>query len=157
MNRLFAGFILVLISVVIEIFFFIDGYDEVYWSHPVYFILVSIIGVFCALYGSFLVGRNLRKQEKHGQRCLTGLSVVAGILFASAGGLLGLIAVGLAIAVSDTGYWGSAPYEYSGDYLIMGWQILVLRVAMLIEIIGGFFVGFGLRGKGGEHEAYIVR
>lgn len=149
MNRLFAGFILVLISVVIEIFFFIDGYDEVYWSHPVYFILISIIGIFCALYGSFLVGRNLRKQGNRSQRWLTGLSVIAGILFASAGGLLGLIAIDLAIAVSNTGYWGSAPYEYSGDYQIMGWQILALRVAMLVEIIGGFLVGFGLRGKGG--------
>lgn len=149
MNRLLAGFLLVLISVVIEIFFFIDGYDEVYWSHPVYFILVSIIGVFCALYGSFLVGKNLRKQEKQSQRCLTGLSVVAGILFASAGGLLGLIAVGLAIAVSNTGYWGSAPYEYSGDYLIMGWQILALRISMLVEVIGGFLVGFSPGRKGG--------
>ncbi len=149
MNRLLAGFLLVLISGVIEIFFFINGYDEVYWSHPVYFILVSIMGVFCALYGSFMVGRSLRKQEKHSQSWLTGLSVVAGILFASAGGLLGLIAIGLAIAVSSTGYWGSAPYEYSGDYLIMSWQILALRIAMLIDIIGGFLVGFGLRGKGG--------
>jgi hypothetical protein len=149
MNRLFEGFLLVLISVVIEIFFFINGYDEVYWSHPVYFIIVSIMGVFCALYGSFVVGRSLRKQEKHSQRRLSGLSVVTGILFASAGGLLGLIAIGLAIAVSGTGYWGSAPYEYSGDYLIMGWQILALRIAMLIEIVGGFLVGFVLRGKGG--------
>ena len=137
MNRLLVGFLLVLISVVIEIFFFINGYDEVYWSHPVYFIIVSIIGVFCALYGSFMVGESLRGQEKHSRIWLSGLSVVAGILFASAGGLLGLIAIGLAIAVSRTGYWGSASYEYSGDYLIMGWQILALRVAMLIEIVGG--------------------
>lgn len=145
MNRLLAGFLLVLISVVIEILFFINGYDEVYWSHPVYFIIVNIIGVFCALYGSLMVGKSLRRQEKQSRRWLSGLTVVAGIPFASAGGLLGLTAIGLAVAVSGTGYWGSAPYEYSGDYLIMGWQILALRVAMLIEIIGGFLVGFGLR------------
>lgn len=149
MNRMLAGFLLVLISVVFEILFFIDGYHDVYWSHPVSFILFTIIGVFSASFGSFLVGKNLRKQQKHSQRWLTGLSIIAGILFAAAGGLLGLIAIGLAIAVSSTGYWGSAPYEYSGDYLIMGWQILALRVAMVVEIIGGFLFGFGTRGKGG--------
>jgi hypothetical protein len=145
---MFAGFVLVFISVVIEVLFFIDGYHDVYWSHPVSFILFTIIGVFSASSGSFLVGKNLGKKQKRSQRWLAGLTIVAGILFTAAGVLLGLVGIGLAIAVSGTGYWGSAPYEYSGDYLIMGWQILALRVAMVVEIIGGFLFGFGTRGKG---------
>ncbi len=146
---MFAGSVLVLISVVIEMLFFIDGCQDLYWSHPVFFILFTLVGVFGSSYGGFLVGSALRKRQRHGQRWLTGFSLIAGVLFATAGGLLGLVAVGLAIAVSGTGYWGSAPYEYSGDYLIMGWQILALRVAIVIEIIGGFLTGFAIRGKGG--------
>jgi hypothetical protein len=54
----------------------------------------------------------------------------------------------MTIAISGTGYWGSpAPYEYSGDYLIMGLQIFVFRVTIPVEIIGGFLLGYALRRK----------
>ena len=82
---------------------------------------------------------------------------IAGAIIALGGVLLGLAAIALAIAISSTGYWGSAPYDYSGDYLIMGWQILALRLSILLGIVGGFGVGFGLRRKGVQHATKVVR
>jgi hypothetical protein len=76
------------------------------------------------------------------------LLTIFGAIIALGGGLLGLAAIALAIAISGTGYWGSAPYDYSGDYLIMGWQILALRLSILLGIIGGFGVGFAFQRRG---------
>lgn len=131
------------------------SYHDVYWSHPAAFILLTIIGVFCALYGSFLLGNNLLAAGGS-KRSLTGFLTSLGAIIALGGVLLGLAAIALAIAISGTGYWGSAPYDYSGDYLIMGWQILALRLSILLGIVGGFWVGFGLRRKGVQHATKVV-
>ena len=132
------------------------SYHDFYWSHPAVFILLTIMGVFCALYGSFLLGNSLLSPgESKGQ--LTGLLTVSGAIIALGGVLLGLAAIALAVAISSTGYWGSAAYDYSGDYLIMGWQILALRLSILLGIVGGFLVGFGLKMKGVQHAAKVVR
>jgi len=79
---------------------------------------------------------------------LTGLLTILGGIVGLGGGLLGLAAIALAIAISRTGYWGSAPYDYSGDYLIMGWQILAFRLSILLGIVGGFLVGFAFQRRG---------
>ncbi len=123
------------------------SYHDVYWSHPAAFILLTIIGIFCALYGSFLLGNSLLAAGGS-KRSLTGLLTILGAIIALGGVLLGLAAIALAIAISGTGYWGSAPYDYSGDYLIMGWQILALRLSILLGIIGGFLVGFAFQRRG---------
>ena len=132
------------------------SYHDVYWSHPAAFILLTIIGVFCALYGSFLLGNSLLAAGGS-KRQLTGLLTISGAVIALGGVLLGLAAIALAVAISSTGYWGSAPYDYSGDYLIMGWQILALRLSILLGVVGGFLVGFGLRRKGVQHATKVVR
>jgi hypothetical protein len=136
--------------------FFMRSYHNVYWSHPAVFILLTIVGVFCALYGSFLLGNSLLAAGGS-KRSLAGLLTILGAIIALGGGLLGLAAIALAIAISGTGYWGSAPYDYSGDYLIMGWQILALRLSILLGIVGGFWVGFGLKMKGVQHATKVVR
>lgn len=143
MNRVFAGLFLIFISILLGSLFFMKGYHDVYWSYPLAFILFSIIGIFCALYGSFLLGNNLFEEKRSRSRLLTGL----GAVIALAGGLSGLVSISLAIGVAGTGYWGSAPYEYSGDYLIMGLQILVFRASLIPALIGGFMLGLGLQKK----------
>jgi hypothetical protein len=144
--KIIIGLSLVIISVTLGSLFLVKSYADVYWSHPAIFILFSIIGVCGALYGSFLIGNNLPLARIR-NRVLSGLLTVLGSIVGLGGGLLGLAAIALAIAISGTGYWGSAPYEYSGDYLIMGWQILVLRLSILLGIVGGFLFGYGLRRK----------
>jgi hypothetical protein len=147
MSKILMGPCMVFISVILGSLFFIKGYHDVYWSHPATFILLTVIGVFCALYGSFLLGNSLLAAGGS-KRSLTGLLTILGAIIALGGGLLGLAGIALAIAISGTGYWGSAPYDYSGDYLIMGWQILALRLSILLGIIGGFLVGFAFQRRG---------
>ena len=147
MSKIITGLSMVFISVILGGLFFMKSYHDVYWSHPVTFILLTIIGVFCALYGSFLLGSNLLAAGGS-KRLLTGLLTILGGIVGLGGGLLGLAAIALAIAISRTGYWGSAPYDYSGDYLIMGWQILAFRLSILLGIVGGFLVGFAFQRRG---------
>jgi len=147
MSKIHIGLSMVFISVILEGLFFMKSYHDVYWSHPAAFILLTIIGIFCALYGSFLLGNSLLAAGGS-KRSLTGLLTILGAIIALGGGLLGLAGIALAIAISGTGYWGSAPYDYSGDYLIMGWQILALRLSILLGIIGGFLVGFAFQRRG---------
>ena len=156
MSKIHIGLSMVFISVILGGLFFMKSYHDVYWSHPAAFILLTVIGVFCALYGSFLLGNSLLAAGGS-KGSLTGLLTIIGAIIALGGGLLGLAAFALAIAISGTGYWGSAPYDYSGDYLIMGWQILALRLSILLGIVGGFLVGFGLKMKGVQHAAKVVR
>ena len=147
MNKIFVGLSLVFISVILGSLFFVKSYGDIYWFHPAIFILFTIIGVFSALYGSFLLGNNLPMAGRR-KKVLTGLSTVLGGIVGLGGVSLGLTAIALAIAISGTGYWGSAPYDYNGDYLIMGWQILALRLSILLGIVGGILVGFGLHREG---------
>ena len=156
MSKILMGLSIVFTSVILGGLFFMKSYHDVYWSHPAAFILLTLIGVFCALYGSFLLG-NILLAAGGSKRSLAGLLTILGAVIALGGVLLGLAAIALAIAISGTGYWGSAPYDYSGDYLIMGWQILALRLSILLGIVGGFWVGFGLRRKGVQHATEVVR
>jgi hypothetical protein len=155
MSKIPIGLSMVFTSVILGGLLFLKSYHNVYWSHPAIFILLTIIGVFCASYGSFLLG-NSWLATGESKRSLAGLLTILGAIIALGGVLLGLAAIALAIAISGTGYWGSAPYDYSGDYLIMGWQILALRLSILPGIVGGFGVGLGLRRKGVEHATKVV-
>ena len=156
MNKILLGLSMVLISIIMGTLFFIKSYHDVYWSHPVTFILLTVIGVFCALHGSFLLGSSLLAAGGS-KRSLTGSLTIFCAIIALGGGLLGLAGIALAVAISGTGYWGSAPYEYSGDYMFMGLQILFFQVSIPICVIGGFLTGRGMRRKGGKHGAEVVR
>ena len=156
MSKIPIGLSMVFISLILGGLFFIKSYHDVYWSHPAVFILLTIMGVFCALYGSFLLGNSLFAAGGS-KRSLAGLLIILGAIIALGGVLLGLAAIALAIAISGTGYWGSAPYEYSGDYMFMGLQILFFQVSIPICVIGGFLTGRGMRRKGGKHGAEVVR
>jgi len=147
--RILVGLSMVVISVVLGSLFLIENYADVYWLHPAIFIFFTVMGVFFALCGSYILGNNLPLIRRR-NRVLTGLLTILGGIVSLGGGLLGLAAIALAIAISGTGYWGSAPYEYSGDYLIMGWQILILRLSIALAIVGGVLVGSGIQKKGLE-------
>jgi hypothetical protein len=145
-SKILMGLSMVFVSLVMGALFFMKGYQDIYWSLPVTFILITIAGIFFALCGSFLVGNNLLAAGGS-KGALTSLLTILGGIVGLGGGLLGLAAIALSIAISRTGYWGSAPNSYNGDYLIMGWQILALRLSIVLGIIGGFLVGFAFQRK----------
>ena len=58
---------------------------------------------------------------------------------------LGISALGLALDVSGTGYWGHPSYDYEGNYVIMRLQIDLLQFAILPELAGGLMLGVALR------------
>jgi hypothetical protein len=148
MNKTIMGLFLVVIGILLASMFFIRDYHNIYWSHPSTFIIITIVGVFSSLYGSFLVGHGLLS-ERVGQGFVRRFLKGCGAIIAMLGGLLGLVSISMAIAISGTGYWGSpAPSDYNGDYLILGLQIFVFRISIIPTVIGGFLLGGVLqRGK----------
>ena len=144
LNKAYLGLLLVAVAVLLSSLFFIDDYHDFFWSNPAVFIIFTTIGVLSALTGGALVGRNLLPSWPGGSRKWTGLSIGIGAVFGFVGALLGMAAIGLAIGVSFTGYWGNPVHDYSGDYLIMGLQVVIFQLSIVPEIIGGFLFGLGL-------------
>ena len=149
MNRAWLGVLLVLLALLSGSLFFVRSYHDLYWSNPAVFILLPVIGVASAPAGGFLLGRNLGMRQQGSADVLRSLSIAVGIPVALVGAVLGVMAVGLALGVSNTGYWGQPPYDYNynGDYMIMGFQIMAFQAAIAPDIIGGFLIGFGLQMK----------
>lgn len=144
LNRAYLGLLLVAVAVLLTSLFFIDDYHDFFWSNPAVFIIFTAAGVSSALIGGALVGRNLLPAWPRGSRTWTGIAIGIGVVFGFVGALLGMAAVGLAIGVSFTGYWGNPVYDYNGDYLIMGLQVVIFQLSIVPEIVGGFLFGLGL-------------
>lgn len=142
---IYWGFVLGLLAVLLGGLLFIRGYQDIYWANPAAFILLTIIGVVSALCGGFLIGRNLMVGTEGGMGLLRRFSIGLGALIALVGCFLGVSAIGLALGISSTGYWGHAPYDYSGDYMIMGLQITAFQVCIVPELVGGLLLEFGQR------------
>ena len=136
MKRLVWGFPLALIGILLASLFLVRSYHEFYWSHPLSFVSLTVVGVFCTPCGAFLMGSGLAR----GKRWL----LFSGALVALAWVLAGAIAILLALGISQTGYWGSPPYEYHGDFLVMGLQIRALQLSVALGFAGGLLVGLGL-------------
>lgn len=151
MGKFRFGLLLIFISVLLGSLFLIRVYHCLYWSHPIVFISVTIIGVSSALYGSFVAGNNLPKSSKRKGLFLPCLLIGLGALITLAGGLTGLAAIILAFGIAiGTGYWGDAScweygYGYNGDWMVMGFQLAAFFLSIFAGIIGGFLLGFGVK------------
>jgi|GEM_PF-3518783 len=144
LNKAYFGLLLVGVAVLLSSLFLIDGYHDFFWSNPAVFIIFTTIGVCSALSGGALVGRDLLPAWPGGSKRFASVAIGIGAVFAILGTLLGAAAIGLAIGVSFTGYWGNPVYDYNGDYLIMGLQVVIFQLSIVPEIIGGFLFGLGL-------------
>ena len=149
LNKAYLGLLLVAVAVALTGLFLLDGYHDFFWSNPAVFIIFTAIGVGSALVGGALVGRNILPVWPGRGGKLPAVSIGVGAFLAIVGALLGVAAIGLAIGVAFTGYWGEPVSDYSGDYLIMGLQVVVFQLAVVPEIIGGFLFGFGLLTRSG--------
>lgn len=73
------------------------------------------------------------------------LLIALGLVFSLLSGLLGLIAISLAVGIwMSTGYWGEDIYNYNGDYMPLGIQIMALQGCIFLGIVGYFLMGFGV-------------
>ncbi len=142
---LIAGFVLCLLALLLGSLFFIKSYHEVYWSSPAAFILITLLGMLSPFPGGFLLGKALAAKRKTAGGALRRFALGAGAILSLAGVFLGVSALGMALGVSSTGYWGHPPYEYEGDYAIMGLQIDLFRFAIVPELSGSFLLGAGLQ------------
>ena len=151
MNKITTGLCLAIVSIILGSLFFVGGYHTLYWSHPAVFITLTIVGVFSALCGGFLIGKNLPHIQKR-RGALPVFLVGLGALFAVVGGLLGLFAILVAFDTAiNTGYWGEPFYgygDYGGDWMFMGFQIVAFQMCIFLGIIGSFLVGLGLQKRG---------
>jgi len=146
MNKgLVVGFCLCLLSLLLGGLFFIKSYHEAYWSSPAVFILITFLGTLSPLLGGLLVGNRLAVNRRGATGPLQSFMFSGGFVVTVAGVFLGISALGMALSVSSTGYWGHPPYEYEGDYVIMRLQIDLFRFAILPELIGGLMLGAALR------------
>ena len=113
MNRAWLGLFLVLVAALLGSLFYARSHHDLYWLNPAVFILYTTIGVASASAGGFLLGKHLVVGREGGVGALYRLSTGLGIVVALVGSMLGVVAIGLAIGISTTGYWGSAPDDYS--------------------------------------------
>ena len=164
MGRFRFGLLLTFVSILLVSLFLIRGYHCLYWSHPIVFISVTVIGVSSALYGSFVAGNNLTKSSKRKGLFLPYLLIGLGALIALAGGLAGSAAILWAFGIAfDTGYWGDAScweygYSYYGDWMVMAFQLAAFFLSIFAGIIGGFLLGFGAKGlPEGRFMSHILR
>jgi hypothetical protein len=145
------GLCLVIVSIILGSLFFVSGYNGPYWPYLAFFITLIIVGVFYALCGGLLIGKDLlHVRERRG--ALPVFLVGSGSLFTVVGGLLGLFAIFVAISTAiETGYWGEPFYgygDYGGDWMFMGMQIIAFQMCIVFELIGSFLIGFGLQKRG---------
>jgi hypothetical protein len=146
MNRVLLGLGLCFLALLLGSLFFIEGYHKVYWSHPVVFVLITLIGVFAPLAGGVLLGAAL-VGTGGSAGTLQRFSFGAGVTLTLIGVLLGVSAIGMALGVANTGYWHNPPLEYEGDYAMLGFQINLFRLAIPTEMIGSLLLGAGLQMK----------
>lgn len=142
---LVAGFALCLLALVLGGLFFIRSYHEAYWSSPVAFIPTTLVSMLSPLLGGFFVGSALASTRRRSAGDLDRYLLRLGAILAVAGLFLAVSAVGTALGISTTDYWGHPPYEYEGDYAIMRFQIDLFRFAILPELIGGLLLGAALQ------------
>lgn len=140
-----AGFFLCLLALLLGGLFFVKSYHEAYWSSPAVFIAITFVGTVSPLVGGLVVGSRLAVNRQGEAGPLQQFLFSGGFVVAVAGVLLAISALGLALAVSGTGYWGHPPYEYEGDYVIMRFQIDVFRLAILPQLAGGLMLGAALK------------
>jgi len=141
---LIVGLSLCLLALLLGSLFFIESYHDAYWSSPAAFVLITLLGTLSPLLGGLLLGKGLAAKRKSSGGALGRYLLVLGVILTIVGSFLAVSAVGMALGISTTGYWGHPPYEYEGDYVIMGFQIDLFRFAILPELIGGLLLGAGL-------------
>jgi hypothetical protein len=144
---LVVGFCLCLLALLLGGLFFIKSYHEAYWTSPAVFVSITILDTLCPLLGGLVVGNRLVANRPSAAGLLQSFMFSAGVVLTIAGVFLGISAIGMALAVSSTGYWGHPPYHYEGDYVIMRFQIDLFRFAILPELIGGLLLGAALQMK----------
>ncbi len=122
--------------------FFLPAYHGLYWSHPLLFAPLTALGAGAALAGGLLVGRSVPPFAAGWPgRLLRGVGTCLAVL----GLALGLAALTLAVSIAGTGYWGSAPFSYAGDYLVMLYQIRLSQAAAVPCALGGLLLGLSWR------------
>lgn len=144
-KRLVAGLSLCLLALLLGGLFFIKSYHEAYWSSPAVFVSITLLGMLSPQVGGLLVGNRLAVSRRSTAGPLQSFMFSGGFVVTVAGVILGISALGLAVSISNTGYWGHPPYEYEGDYVIMRLQIDLFRFAILPELAGALMLGAALR------------
>ena len=122
--------------------FFLPAYHALYWSHPLVFAPLTALGAAAALGGGFLAGRALRERHTPTTRAAAILRAFGALLTLLAAGL-GAAALLLALSIANTGYWGSPPAAYGGDYLVLLLQIRLSQAAAAPGVAGGLLLGLG--------------
>jgi hypothetical protein len=113
LNRAWLSLFLALVAALLGSLFYARIYHDLYCLSPAVFILSTTIGAASASAGGFLLGKHLVVGREGGVGALYRLSIGLGTVVALVGSMLGVVAIGLAIRISTTGCWGSAPDDYS--------------------------------------------
>ena len=143
-KRLLIGITFCLLGLVLGGLFFVDSYHEAYWSSPAVFIPVTLLGLVASLLGGFLLGGALASRRGYPGGELDRWLIRIGAMLLVLGLVLGVSAIGTALGVSSTGYWGHPPYNYEGDYAVMRFHIDMFRFAIVPLLAGGLLAGAAL-------------
>jgi hypothetical protein len=113
LNLAWPGWFLVLVAALLGSLLYARSFQDLCWLNPAVFVLSTMIGVASASAGAYLVGKHLIAGCEVRGGALHRLSIGLGTVVALVGSMLGVVAVGLAVGISTTGYWGSDPDDHS--------------------------------------------
>jgi hypothetical protein len=151
--KLISGLVMLVLSITLVVLFLFPDFHFRWWSANTYFLVLTIVGVLLALFGSYFV-RSFIYRGKEKESIIFDVLGHVGFLLVAGGILLGAGALLIAMDVNtNTGVGLTAPgmapapvvdrdYHYPQDFLVMDSQTWLLCLAILITIVGQFTIGF---------------
>lgn len=108
-NGLVEGLFLCILALLLAGLFFVRSHHEAYWSSPAVFVPITFVGNLSPLLGGLVAGGRLAGNRHNAEGLLERLPFVGCVAVATVGVFPGISALGLALAVSRTGYWRHPP------------------------------------------------
>jgi hypothetical protein len=150
--KLVTGLVMVVACLTLVCLFYFKAFHYKWWSENTYFLVLTIVSVFCALVGGFLVQSYFFRgghRENFFFEILTYLGfmmVLAGLVLGGAALLVAMdvntnTGVGVDMFGMPTGPVFDKELHYPEDFLVMDSQVLMLCFSILTMIFGQLFIG----------------
>ena len=150
--KLVLGLLMLAACLTLVCLFFFKAFHFKWWSDNIYFLVLTIVSVICALIGGFLV-QSYFFRGKHREKFLFEILTYLGFMLVMGGLILGGAALLVAMDVNTNTGVGVDVFgmpagpvfdkdlHYPEDFLVMDSQVMMLCLSILTLIIGQFFIG----------------
>ena len=142
-NKYRVGVLLLGVSILLVLFFFIRGYEDFYWRHPLIFVPHTVVIVGACFYGAYLV---MSPPGKYQGILWRRLVFLAGWIIFVGGVFCGLSALFLAFSISfdsSSYYMGHFHVNTHGSFegtIVFGIQMFTLWCSVFLGAIGSLII-----------------